>query len=154
MAGKAISSALVASLMLFGGAAGALASTPAAHAHVSKDKLVINITTTGGTVWGTVTAKYKSGSSTKTKTCAKTKCTWNLAINTKVKLSQAPTDSTTWPFKNWTVVKGRSTKTMTKATPTVKLTALKVSVTALYILAGSAQSSSNNNGGYGGSYMP
>ncbi len=156
MAGKASLSALAAIALLVSSAAGAFASAPQAHTHASKDKLTLNITTTGSTVWGTVKASWKSGGKTTTKACSQSKCTWSLPASAKLKLTQSPLDSQTWPFKSWTVKEGGKTKTSSATSMTVKLTSSKVRVTALYVLAGQQSNTrSNGNGGYyGGGYKP
>jgi|SRR5579872_4632027 len=155
MAGKTALSALAASVLLLTSAAGAFAAASNSHANAGKDKLAVNITTTGSTVWGTVKASWKSGSKTTTKTCSHSKCSWNLPAGAKVKLTQTPLDSQTWPFKSWTVKQNGKTKTSSASSTKVKLSSPKVTVTALYVLAGQqANTNNNDNGGYGGGYKP
>jgi hypothetical protein len=111
-------------------------SAPGVHATgagaAKTHKLTVTITDTG-TLWGTVKVAYTAAGKSKTKTCAKTKCSWSLATGTKVTLTQTPTNSTTWPFKEWQVKTG-STKTNVTTSP-LKLTMnAPYSVNALYVV--------------------
>jgi hypothetical protein len=127
---------LVSAGLAFGySAAGVHASGAASKPHAAPGfKLVVTITDTG-TLWGKVKASYASGGKTVTKTCAKPKCTWTIFASTTVKLTQTPTNSKTWPFKEWQVKKaGASTRAVTKGTLTVAVNG-NYSVNALYVVA-------------------
>jgi hypothetical protein len=133
MIGRITLPLLVVACTVFGGAAGAFASSPGAHTHASRDKLIVHITKSSGTVWGTVTISYKSAGKTTTNTCVKATCRWSLAANKRVHLAEQPWASVQWPFKQWTIKIGSTTTTKVAAELNVKLTASKVTVTAVYI---------------------
>jgi len=112
------------------GAGTALAAPQHGRARTAATKygtLTINITDTGGTVWGTVSAKPLK------KSCDKSKCTFTkIKIGTKITLTETPTDSSTWPFNGWTLnKKGAGSAT----TLTFKM-AKTDNVTATYVVPG------------------
>jgi hypothetical protein len=107
----------------------------------------IDITATGGTVWGKVKAQYRFQSQTFHKSCDSARCTLRIPQGVTVHLSQSATDSSTWPFKKWQVREHNKTKTMTSGSISLKAVG-NVTVTAVYVVA---QSSSS---GYGGNSWP
>jgi hypothetical protein len=103
----------------------------AAPSRASMNHLTIAITTTGGTVWGKVTATYTSNHKTVHKTCAHQKCTYQVPHGVMVHFKQTPTNTTTWPFKDW-LVKTSHTATKMGAAVNVKMQG-NLTVTAVYV---------------------
>lgn len=133
--------------LLFGGMGSALAATHAArHAAASTAKLTVKITDTG-TVWGTVNISYKRAGKSVHKSCNAATCHLSLPKGVKATLSQKPTDSATWPFSKWTIQVGSSSSTSTAKSVSVKL-AKPMTVSAVYVVAGSSSSSAGSNPGY------
>lgn len=66
-------------------------------------KLTINVTNTGGTVWGTVKTSSTYHGTTSTSSCNLPSCTTQIHAGTKVHLSQTETNSATWVFQKWTL---------------------------------------------------
>jgi predicted lipoprotein with Yx(FWY)xxD motif len=90
-------------IQAFGGTwhAALAAATPLAAKAV--ERLVIQVTSTSGTVWGTVTARYVSNHRTVQKVCGKSSCQFRIPFGATVKLSQSATNAATWPFKQWQI---------------------------------------------------
>jgi hypothetical protein len=104
------------------------------QAKAKSDTVTIHITTTGTTVWGKVSASYTKAGNLVKKTCSGTSCTWKIANATKVKFSEKPTNSKTWPFKDWGYQKGSgSIKTSTKTSLTLTISGT-YSINAVYIV--------------------
>jgi hypothetical protein len=103
----------------------------AAPSGASMNHLTIAITTTGSTVWGQVGARYTANHKTVHKTCSHQKCTYQIPHGVMVHFTQAPTNSTTWPFKDW-LVKTSHTTTKMGASVNVKMLG-SVTVTAVYV---------------------
>lgn len=100
--------------------------------------LTVQITTSGTTVWGKVTAAYGStsqGLSTSSQTLS-------VPCGTAVTLSEVPISSASWPFSGWTVAtaSGRTTSVQQPLRVTVSGA---TTVTANYVFA-----SANTGGGY------
>lgn len=125
--------ALLLSIALFtltmAGVSGAHAAQLAQPSHAPMVKLTIKITDTG-TLWGKVKATWKGGKAS----CHAATCHVKVPMDAKVTLTQTPTDTSTWPFKDWTIKQGSNTK-QSKA-PKLHVTVKKpVTVTAVYVLA-------------------
>lgn len=147
-------STLITSIGLIALSTSALAFTPAAAAQsraAKMDAVKISITSTGGTVWGTVTAAYTYKHAATTRTCSAATCSLRIPAGVTARLSQTATDSSTWPFKSWKIASKGHKSTRTATTVKFKVTG-KVSVTAIYVLAQSSSSNNGDNGGYG--YTP
>lgn len=130
---------LAAPVLLAAGFAAALA-TPihaqgsASALHAKTDRVVVKITDTG-TLWGIVKATYKAHGKSVTKTCSKATCSWKIPAGTKIKLSETPTNSQTWPFKDWKIAKkGSHAKTVTKTSTTFKVKG-NYAVNVVYVVA-------------------
>ena len=110
------------------------APVSASHTKASMDKLTVKITDTG-TLWGHVTVSWKAGGKTVSKTCAKATCKWSLAAGSKLTFKEKPTDSTTWPFKDWTIQKkGKKSKTVMGTSAKLTLGGT-YTVTSVYVFA-------------------
>jgi hypothetical protein len=110
----------------------------AASAHATNTLAVkIAATPTSPTIWGSVKVTYKSGGHVHTVgTCPKAGCTFHPPTKMKLSLVETPRNSTTWPFKNWKVKTGTSTKTYTSKTISLSIMGAKATVTATYHLPG------------------
>src|SRR5690348_16523953 len=82
-------------------ASGAPGVSQAATAHMSP--VSIAITATGGTVWGTVIARYKMGQKSSKHACSAASCTLQVPTGVTLHLSQTPRNTATWPFKGWQI---------------------------------------------------
>lgn len=119
---------------------GTVSAAPAVsgrHAAARMDPVTITITNTGGTVWGSVTASYTYKHAKMTKTCTTATCALRIPQGVTARLSQTPTDSSTWPFQSWTINSKGHTSTKTSASVKLKVTG-KIAVTAVYVLAQSS----------------
>jgi predicted lipoprotein with Yx(FWY)xxD motif len=67
------------------------------------ERLSVNITTTGGTVWGRVIVRYIFGGRLVGLSCVQASCSFIVPGGVKVHLRQLPTNTTTWPFREWLV---------------------------------------------------
>ncbi|HEX6506900.1 MAG TPA: hypothetical protein VF221_04635 [Chloroflexota bacterium] len=106
-------------------------------------QLTVTITATGGTVWGTVTARYTYQGHTVQRTTSQAVSTITVPRGVTVHLQQRPASASIWPFKHWTVGQGAKASTTGAATLSLKMNR-NYQVTALYIL----QTSSGGYGGY------
>jgi hypothetical protein len=99
-----------------------------------KDTLVIKITQTGSTVWGTVSGTYKAGGKTHMlSTCKKSKCTWHTPHMVAITLSEKAVNSTTWPFHGWSMDNGGKTSTKMKTKITFQISGGMATATANYV---------------------
>jgi hypothetical protein len=146
---------LIASItLLFTAGIGSPAAASAAGARAPAPRMMavtIHITSTSGTVWGTVAARYTYHKATTRRSCAAASCTLHIPKGVTAHLSQTATDSTTWPFQNWQVARNGHTSTMSGASIAVKVTG-KLSVTAVYVLSSGSSSGGYSSGGYNGGY--
>jgi hypothetical protein len=124
-------------------AAGALsfagAQTSQAASHNATNTLAVKIaaTPTSSTIWGSVKVTYTKGGKMHTVgVCKKASCVFHPPTKTKLVLVETPENSTTWPFKNWNVKTGGSTKTHTSKKISVSIMGGKATVTATYHLPG------------------
>lgn len=124
---------LVTAGLVVGGASAVNAAPAAQHSAVSMAKLTIKVTDTG-TVWGTVKVKYTVAGKSTTKSCNAASCKYNVPKGAKLHLSQTPTNTSTWPFKRWTIKAGSTTKTSVKNSITVTFSKPTV-ITAVYVVA-------------------
>jgi plastocyanin len=108
-----------------------------AAARMDPVTITITITSTSGTVWGSVTAAYTYKNAKTTKTCSTSSCALRIPQGVTARLSQTPTDSSTWPFQSWTVNSKGHTRTKTNASIKLKVTG-KTTVSAVYVLAQSS----------------
>lgn len=111
--------------------AGCGTSAPTTTGSAGSCSLMVSITATGSTVWGTVVVK--DGSHKATVTSASQKVA--LPCNSEATLTQTPADSSTWPFNGWQVA-GTTSHAATlhlRVKGTTK-------VTATYILGSSSNS--------------
>lgn len=100
------------------------------------ERLVIRITTTGGTVWGKVMVHYYEHHKRFNRVCDRQLCRLNVPRGVVVHLAQTPTNAASWPFQTWRIKilrKGMKPRTVTKQFPAFKLTQNAV-VTAVYVL--------------------
>lgn len=135
-------------LLLFVVTDGALAAPPRLVLHQQTAALIpltISITTTNGTVWGTVTARYNFRHHTTRLSCMTAICKFRVPHGVMLRLGQVTSDATTWPFKDWQVNADHHLKTMNAKSPTIKVTG-SVSVTAVYVVAGAQLSSYGSAG--------
>lgn len=111
--------------------------TPVPLAATAVERVVIHITTTGGTVWGSVVAHYKKGAAAKTARCSKSTCTWKIPSGTRLRLSETAADSATWPFKLWQIrpTSGHAKPHTSKGTSVTLRVKSGYSITALYVVA-------------------
>lgn len=131
---KYLSLPLLTTGLLLGPTAPTHAQSSLSKPRVKTDQIVIKITDTG-TLWGRVTASYKSGRKSVTKTCSKASCTWKIASGTKVKFKESPTNTQTWPFKDWEIAKkGSHAKKVTKTTTTLKVNG-NYTIKVVYVVA-------------------
>ena len=122
--------------LVVSGSSGVLAaSSPAPH----MDTVKLHITSTSGTVWGTVNATYTSGHATTHRSCNAASCTLYIPQGATAHLSQTARDTSTWPFQAWHVTVKGHTRTMTANSVKVKVTG-KTSITAVYVLSQSQSS--------------
>lgn len=136
MKALAISTALIAiTALLFGGAANTLAAQHAARHSTSVAALTMKITDTG-TVWGTVTLVYRHAGATVHKSCNAAICRLSIPKGARVRISQTPTNSTTWPFQKWIVRVGNASKISTATSVTVAVSR-PMTISAVYVLASS-----------------
>lgn len=106
-------------------------------------RLAIHITATGGTVWGKVRIRYIFRHRHVQRLCSKVACNLAVPAGVKIHLTQSPTDSSTWPFKQWKLhAAGSRTRVLKAAAPTFKITR-NSTVIAVYVV-----------GGYQGGYQP
>lgn len=120
--------AFLTSIVALSGAAVTQAQTGSPrHDGASTGTLTVNITRTGGTVWGRVKIKPLG------KTCNKTTCLFKkVKLGTKLTLTETPTNSASWPFSHWTVNKrAAGTGTTLKVKMSKNLT-----VGVVYVLPG------------------
>ena len=125
----------------------ALAAQPTrvvTHAVTAKhtQQLTVNITATGGTVWGTVTVRYTYKGHTVTRATSQTVSTFTIPRGVTVHLQQQPASASSWPFKQWTIGQGAKSSTTGAAALSFKMNH-NYQATALYIFQASS-------GGYGG----
>lgn len=92
---RAVFSVLAVAVLVVATAATSFAAPSHSKSQATKLQLTIHITKASGIVWGKVTNNVNS------KVCSKTTCTYKIAKGKKVKLTETPKDSTTWPFKDW-----------------------------------------------------
>jgi predicted lipoprotein with Yx(FWY)xxD motif len=97
-------------------------------------RLTVRITTTGATVWGKVTVHYQSGGRAITRTCAASSCRFAVPVGARVRFSQSPTNTMTWPFESWRIRAGGRTRTLMKSAPAVTIRG-NSTVTAVYVVA-------------------
>jgi hypothetical protein len=128
-------------LLAIGGTAFAASPARASHRHaaVRMNAVTIAITTTSGTVWGSVTAKYTYQHHLLSRSCAAASCTTRIPQGVTVHFSQTAKDSSTWPFKSWQLTANHKTRTVTSNAPAVKVNGPMI-VSAVYVLS-QAQSS-------------
>lgn len=126
----------------------AVPGASAQRSAASKASLSLRITTTGSTVWGTVTATYASSNKTTHRSCSAAVCSWRVPQGVTLHLTQTAADSATWPFHGWKVRTGGTTRTMMAGSIRLKVKGT-TNVTAVYVLAQSQSSSSGSSGGYG-----
>jgi hypothetical protein len=116
---------------------GALAASPALPSHASAaartSSVTISITSTSGYTWGTVTARYAVGHRTTSHTCSSARCVLRVPQGATVHLSQVPTNSSTWPFKDWQISARNHTRLVMSPSVAIKVSG-KTLVTAVYIL--------------------
>ena len=93
----------------FGGAWFAATANSVQLAATVAERLTIGITTTGGTVWGKVLARYSFNQRQVVQVCSKRTCAFPVPHGVRVHLSQTPTDAMSWPFKNWEIKGIRTT---------------------------------------------
>jgi hypothetical protein len=147
-------STLISGIGLFALSTGAFASAPmaAARSHTAKmDSVKITITSTGATVWGTVTVAYTYRHAATSRTCSTATCSLQIPAGVTAHLSQTATDSSTWPFKSWKIASKGHKSTRTATSVKLKITG-QMSVSAVYVVAQSSSSYNGDNGGYG--YTP
>lgn len=142
---RLVISLLAAAALSAAAAAGpAAAASPRSHsnapARTTMSAVTISITQTGGTVWGKVTATYTYKHHRSSRSCGAASCTFHIPRGVTMHLSQVATNSSTWPFKDWTVITGHKTKTMMGQSATVKVTGA-LSITAVYVVSQSGYSS-------------
>jgi predicted lipoprotein with Yx(FWY)xxD motif len=101
----------------FGGAWFAATASSVQLAATVAERLTIGITTTGGTVWGKVVARYSYDQQQVVQVCSKRTCSFPVPHGVRVHLSQTPTDAMSWPFKNWEL-KGLRTTARTQVVTT------------------------------------
>lgn len=118
-------------------------SSPATSPSAAGCTLTVDITATGGTVWGVVTAKAGG----QTHTLSQASQSLSVPCGSAVTLTQSPTNTATWPFASWTVNGDKGQFTNTRET--VPDLQLKVdgdtTVTAVYT---TPSGSSNSSGGW------
>jgi predicted lipoprotein with Yx(FWY)xxD motif len=129
----------------FGGTWHVVQNTLTPLAATAVDRLAIHITATGSTVWGTVTVRYTRGHSLVQQSCARSSCVLHVPHGAKVQLGQKATSTSSWPFKDWQISANRGTRTVTSASPSVKVNK-SMSVTAVYVLAQTKSSSPPGTG--------
>jgi hypothetical protein len=95
--------------------------------------VTISITTTNGTTWGTVTVKYTIRHQLTRHTCSAASCTLEIPKGVKVHLSQIPTNSGSWPFKDWQITAHRRMTTVMTASLVITVTG-STTVAAVYVL--------------------
>jgi hypothetical protein len=127
---------LLLALSLTSVAAPVLAASPSARAShapaaVHAQQLTIDITTTGSTVWGTVTARYAYKGHTVSRSTRQSASTFTVPRGVTVHLTQKPLNSVTWPFEQWTIVRGAQTVNRSVGSTTVKVNH-NLKVTAVY----------------------
>lgn len=130
--------------LLVSGSVGALAASSSAP-HM--DTVKLHITSTSGTVWGTVNATYTFHQATTHHSCNAASCTLHIPQGVTAHLTQTATDTSTWPFQAWHVTVKGHTRTMTAASVKVKVTG-KTSITAVYVLSQTQSSGGYSSGGY------
>lgn len=113
-----------------------LAAGPATRAsHVAAtqrlQELTIHITATGGTIWGTVTVRYTYQGRTVQRSTNHALTVLQIPRGVTVHLSQRPLDAITWPFEQWTIVRGAQTLDRPAATISFKMSR-NYQVTAVY----------------------
>jgi len=117
-------------------AAPALAAQPSAHApHAAVaphlEQLTIRITTTGSTVWGAVTVRYTYHGHTVQRSTSQALSTFEIPHGVTVHLKQQPLNAVTWPFEQWTIIRGGHTSDRAAAVTSFKMTQ-GYQVTAVY----------------------
>jgi hypothetical protein len=125
----------------------------AAPSHAAMNRLTIAITTTSGSVWGKVTARYTWSHKNALKSCSQTKCTFQIPHGAMLHVKQTATNTATWPFKDWVVKTSRGTATKMGSSVSMKMNA-NATVTAVYILKQTQSSNSSSGSGSGGYYYP
>jgi hypothetical protein len=134
---RSLVSMLLFALLLFAFAAGALAASSRLavqrHADVRMSPVTISITTTNGTTWGAVTTRYTFRHQMTRRTCSAASCTLQVPKGVMVHLSQVPTTSGSWPFKDWQISTHHRTTTVMTTSLAVKVTG-SMTVTAVYVL--------------------
>ena len=113
-------------------------SATAAAASASTCALTVDVTATGGTVWGAVTASYGST----TQSLAAASQTLTVPCGTVVSLSELPVAASAWPFSGWTVTTASGSTTSVQQPLQVTVSGA-TTVTANYVLK-----SSNTGSGY------
>ncbi|MBV9282487.1 MAG: hypothetical protein JOZ41_20605 [Chloroflexi bacterium] len=128
--------AVLLALGLTSATAPALAAGPSAHASPAVaanhlQQLTINITTTGSTVWGTVTVRYTYRGHTVQRSTSQALATFAIPRGVTVHLAQRPLNAITWPFEEWTITRGAQTSDRSAAATSFKMTG-NYQVTAVY----------------------
>lgn len=140
------SSLLACALLSFTTTSGVFANAPrllpAARA-VAMAPVTVSITMSSGTVWGKVTARYTFRGHAASRSCTAARCTLRVPQGAMLHLTQVARDSATWPFKNWQVNVNHRSRTMPAHSIAIAVQG-SVSVTAVYVVAGS----SSGSGGY------
>jgi hypothetical protein len=106
-------------------------------------RLTVNITATGGTVWGTVTVRYTFQGHTVTRATSQAASTFTIPRGVTVHLQQQPSSASNWPFKQWTIGQRSKASSTGAAAVSFKMNH-NYQATALYIF----QTSSGGYGGY------
>jgi predicted lipoprotein with Yx(FWY)xxD motif len=97
-------------------------------------RLTVRITATGSTVWGRVTVRYQTGGHTISRSCSAASCRFAVPAGAVVRLSQSPSNATTWPFHAWRIKAGGRTRTLMKSSPALTIRG-NSTVTAVYVVA-------------------
>jgi hypothetical protein len=109
------------------------------------DRVVLHITSTGSTVWGSVNARYTRGGTSHQRSCSAATCTLHIPQGVTLHLSQTTMDAATWPFQDWKITTAHHTRSMTAGSIHLKVTGATV-VRAVYVLAQSGSSYGGNDG--------
>lgn len=130
-------------LGVFAAGCGASTSTSGSAGGGSGCTLEVNVTSTGGIVWGTV--QVQDGSQKVTVNAQSKKI--SLPCNSEATLTQTPYDAGAWPFGGW-VLGGATSKASTLKVQVKGTT----KVTAKYVLVGNSSSSGSSSSSSGGGY--
>lgn len=147
---RSMLSPLFCALLLLATTSGVLAASPrltALHRAAHIIPVTVSITTTGGTVWGTVTAKDTFRHRVTRYSCATAMCKLRVPRGVILHLNQVATDSATWPFKDWKIKTRHGVRSMKASAIAIRVTS-SMSVAAIYVVAGTQASSSGSGSNY------